>query len=132
MAVNFKTGENLTPPENKENPEIESEKSEKKPRPKKVKNDPAFLAEKIKSLHDGLAAYTGFSELQLSITESTELASGLLEISKHYDVSIDPKVMAHLTFLTTAAMIYAPRAYLIYAQTKQAKVQNANQVELND
>lgn len=48
-------------------------------------------------------------ELSLTHEESKQLASAIAEVNSHYNIAIDPKVMAWVGLTTTCVSIYAPR-----------------------
>lgn len=56
-----------------------------------------------------MAGATKIDELKLSAEESKQLANAIAEVNSHYDVVIDPKVMAWVGLSTTCVSIYAPR-----------------------
>lgn len=72
-----------------------------------------------------MAGATHINELKLSPEESKQLANAISELNSHYDIAIDPKMMAWVGLTTTAVSIYAPRiaAYKIRAniETKKKK-----------
>lgn len=48
-------------------------------------------------------------ELSLTAEESKQLANAIAEVNSHYNIAIDPKVMAWVGLTTTCVSIYAPR-----------------------
>lgn len=48
-------------------------------------------------------------ELSLTQDESKQLANAIAEVNSHYNIAIDPKVMAWIGLSTTCVSIYAPR-----------------------
>ena len=56
-----------------------------------------------------MAGATKIDELKLSPEESKQLATAVAEVNAHYNVAIDPKVMAWVGLTTTCVSIYAPR-----------------------
>lgn len=73
-----------------------------------------------------MAGATKIPELSLSPEESKQLAGAIAEVNQHYNVAIDPKVMAWVGLTTTCVSIYAPRlaAHKIrtHAETKRNNV----------
>lgn len=78
-------------------------------------------------MHMMVAAATKIDEIRLSPEESKQLAAALAEVNSHYNVVMDPKVIAWVGLTTTAASIYGPRiaAYKIRStmETKRRKEQ---------
>lgn len=56
-----------------------------------------------------MAGATKIPELKLTQEESKQLANAIAEVNSHYDVVIDPKVMAWVGLSTACVSIYAPR-----------------------
>lgn len=69
------------------------------------------------------AMVTGLPELTISDTEAAGLADAVTLVGKEYGVVISGKTAVSLNLLLTAAMIYAPKAYLIHQRTKATGVQ---------
>lgn len=74
-----------------------------------------------------MAGATKIDELKLSPEESKQLANAVAEVNQHYNVSIDPKVMAWVGLSTTCVSIYAPRiaSYKIRASFEEKKRKGA-------
>ena len=70
-----------------------------------------------------MAGATKIDELKLSAEESKQLANAVAEVNQHYNVAIDPKVMAWVGLTTTCVSIYAPRvaSYKIRASFEEQK-----------
>lgn len=70
-----------------------------------------------------MAGATKIDELKLSPDEAKQLANAVAEVNSHYDVAIDPKVMAWVGLTTTCVSIYAPRvaSYKIRASFEDKK-----------
>lgn len=60
-------------------------------------------------------------ELALDETEANKLASAIREVSKHYNVVMNPKTLALVELSSVAAMIYGTRAVAIYKRVKDDK-----------
>lgn len=70
-----------------------------------------------------VAGATKIDELKLSAEESKQLAEALAEVNSHYNVAVDPKVMAWVGLTTTAVSIYGPRvaSYKIRSSFEEKK-----------
>jgi len=72
-----------------------------------------------------MAGATKIPEMSLSPDESKKLADAINNVNEHYNVALDPKVMAWVGLTTTCVAIYTPRvaAYKIRiaAETKKRK-----------
>lgn len=84
-------------------------------------------------MHMMVAAATKIDEIRLSPDESKQLAAALAEVNSHYNVVMDPKVIAWVGLTTTAASIYGPRiaAYKIRTtmENKRRKEQEKTVVQ---
>lgn len=63
----------------------------------------------IYSIHLMMAGATKIDQLKLTEQESKTLAKAIQDVNQHYNVGIDPKVMAWVGLVTTCVAIYAPR-----------------------
>lgn len=83
-----------------------------------------------------MASALKIPELTLTPDESKRLADAINEVNKHYDISVDPKVMAWVALGTTMTSIYAPRigAYKIkqMAESKKKKEKLPEQVQVQE
>lgn len=61
------------------------------------------------SIHMMMAGAIKVPELSLTQDESKQLANAIAEVNSHYNIAIDPKVMAWIGLSTTCVSIYAPR-----------------------
>ena len=70
-----------------------------------------------------MAGATKIDELKLSPEESKQLGNAVAEVNSHYNIMIDPKVMAWVGLSTTCVSIYAPRlaAYKFRAAAEEKK-----------
>lgn len=70
-----------------------------------------------------MAGATKIEELKLSPEESKQLAAAVAEVNAHYNIAVDPKVMAWVGLTTTCVSIYAPRvaSYKIRASFEEKK-----------
>lgn len=70
-----------------------------------------------------MAGATKIDELKLTAEESKQLAAAVAEVNAHYNVVVDPKVMAWVGLTTTCVSIYAPRvaSYKIRASFEEKK-----------
>jgi len=57
------------------------------------------------------AGLTKVSELAISPGEAAALAGALVEVEKHYPVSVDPKYVAIGQLVMVAAGVYAPKVF---------------------
>lgn len=75
------------------------------------------------SIHMMMAGATKIEELKLSPEEAKQLANAVAEVNSHYNVAIDPKVMAWVGLTTTCVSIYAPRvaSYKIRSSFEEKK-----------
>lgn len=84
-------------------------------------------------MHMMVAAATKIDEIRLTPDESKQLAAALAEVNSHYNVVMDPKVIAWVGLTTTAASIYGPRiaAYKIRTsmEAKRRKEQEKTVVQ---
>lgn len=75
-----------------------------------AKNSGAIGIEQILfSIHMMMAGAIKVPELSLTADESKQLANAIAEVNQHYNIAIDPKVMAWVGLSTTCVSIYAPR-----------------------
>lgn len=89
-----------------------------------TKNSGAIGLEQIFfSIHMMMAGATKIEELKLSPEESKQLAAAVAEVNAHYNIAVDPKVMAWVGLTTTCVSIYAPRvaSYKIRASFEEKK-----------
>lgn len=72
-----------------------------------------------------MSGATKIDELKLSQDEAKQLAAAVAEVNSHYNVMIDPKVMAWVGLSTTCVSIYAPRLaaykFRVAAEEKKRK-----------
>jgi hypothetical protein len=61
------------------------------------------------SLHIGVSSLTGIDELKIDKEESALMSEALAEVASHYNVAVDPKVLAWLGFAGVMGTIYGPR-----------------------
>jgi hypothetical protein len=102
------------------NPDGSEQPQEPQQRKRRAKNiDSDALAKQLRGIHS-LAAQIlpirrqdGVLLLELSETESKELASAIAGVAKEYDLELDGKTGAAIQLLAAACMIYGPRIYVI-------------------
>jgi hypothetical protein len=71
------------------------------------------------SIHAMGSVFLHCPELELDPTEAKILASSIKDLSKHYQVTLDPKRLAIIEFSTVIATIYGLRGVAIYKRVKK-------------
>lgn len=89
------------------------------------------IANALAGIHFGIAGFTGFEDLKLTDDESSELAKGVAEVAKHYDLpAFDPKVLAWVSLTVIAGRVYMPKAALIKMEIDKRKAEKEGKGEL--
>lgn len=81
-------------------------------KPTKEKATPASVVgiEKLLfSLHTGMSSLISVPELEISKDESKMLSEAIADVAQHYNVVVDPKVMAWAGFAGIVGALYGPR-----------------------
>lgn len=87
------------------------------------------LTRMLAIIHIGLAGATKTPELKLEDEEAEALAKSTAVVLEEFDIRPDPKIEAIIGLVTTASMIYGPRAYMITERKKREAVERAQQNE---
>jgi len=110
-----------------------------KPGPKPAKKtggktaDPALLGKQLVGIHALAAMFTQLPELQLSEQEGEQLGAAIINVCDQYSLSVDGKTGAAIQLLAAAAMIYAPRAFMIKRRLEeQRKVAEQTPMQPNE
>lgn len=100
-------------------------KRQRKPRAKKAAkgSDLAVEAwtEKVVGLHMLAAKLAGTDILVIDNHQARALTEAVLDVVQHYDLHVDPKLMAWINLGSIAAMIYTPKIMAITAQRVERK-----------
>jgi len=73
--------------------------------------------------HIGVANMAKCPELELSDSESKNLAAATAKVLEQFDMKPDPRITAVVGLITTAGTVYVPRYYLI---TKRREKEREN------
>lgn len=96
------------------------------------KADISGLEKILFSVHLALAAATHTPELALDADEARELAKAAAEVQSHYELVIDPKVLAWGQLIMVAGSLYTPRILAASIRIKrEAKDKRGNVVQGN-
>ncbi len=96
------------------------------------KADISGLEKILFSVHLALAAATHTPELALDADEARELAKAAAEVQSHYEMVIDPKVLAWGQLIMVAGSLYTPRILAASIRIKrEAKEKRGNVVQGN-
>lgn len=79
------------------------------------------LTRMLAIIHMGIASATKTPELKLEDEEAEALAKSTAVVLEEFDIRPDPKIEAIIGLVTTAGMIYGPRAYLIAERKKMER-----------
>lgn len=81
------------------------------------------LTAQILGYHRIAAMMTGLGELVISEEEAALLADAVLGLAPYYNITLAPKLMAHLNLLMAVTMIYGPRVQIIMAKNKHSQAE---------
>ena len=86
------------------------------------------LEKLLLSVHAIAGVFLHCPELELDPTEAKILSSSVRDLSKYYNVTLDPKKVAMLEFSTVLASIYGLRGVAIYKRMKNEKTKGPQRV----
>lgn len=78
----------------------------------------AAIARIFYIVHAGLASATKTPEIALADEDSKALAEATARVLDEFDIRPDPKIEAIIGLITTASVVYGPRAYMINMRRK--------------
>lgn len=89
------------------------------------------LGKQLVGIHALAAMFLQIPEVQISEAEGVQLGSAIVAVCEEYNLSITGKTGAAIQLFAAAAMIYAPRAFVVKARidsqrTAQEAARNAN------
>lgn len=93
---------------------------------KKKELDKDSLGRQIMGFHILASQFLKSPIWMIDEKEASQLADAVVQVSEQYDFNFDPKVAASINLLATAAMIYAPRAFM-YRKEVAKRIENAKQ-----
>jgi len=75
------------------------------------------------SSHQMLAAIAGAPEFAIEQSEAKQLAIGIANVGRHYDMRINEKAVDWLFLIQTCAIVYGPRIAVLMAKNRPPKRQ---------
>lgn len=116
----------VEPPAEPVEPVTEPKRQRKPRRPKGAAKKGTDLAveawtEKVVGLHMLAAKLAGTDVLVIDNHQARALTEAVLDVVQHYDLHVDPKLMAWINLGSIAAMIYTPKIMAITVQRAERK-----------
>lgn len=72
------------------------------------------------SIHNMAAAFLSSPELVLDPAEAKAMSDGIMEVSRHYPMTVDPKTMAWVNLAIVCGGVYGPRFMVIRSRARTA------------
>lgn len=76
-----------------------------------------------------LAAYSSIPELEIDEDESKKLATGIANVSRHYDTQISAKALDWYYLIQVLVLVYGTRLYAIRERKKEEKKEKTDVTE---
>jgi hypothetical protein len=113
-------------------PERESTASREKTGSAKKELDLTDLATQLEGVHKIAALFLKNPTVAISTDEAKKLALAVKNLSKHYNLTISPVIMAWMQLAAVSATIYGPRIAINVAAKKQLKQKQAAETTLQN